>query len=148
MQSSPNQKDPFYLLTVEVQDLSVPGSLSGMFQGPGEAAALLAGGSFMDLDGQQRPLWPLALSSSLKSKPRDTSLSWRLSCPFPLPREAPFKFRLIYGSQGQTGLITCGCRPFLSQQGEQVSLCLSLLSPDLPKTTLGGKSRGCMSLGP
>lgn len=143
-----NQQDPLYLLTVEVQDLSVPGSLSGTFQGPGEAAALLPGGSSMVLDGQQSPLWPPALSSSLRNRPLDTSLSWRLTCPSPLPREAPFEFTLAYGSQGQTDLITCVCSPFVSQQGEQVSLCLSLLSTDLPRTALGGKARGCLSPGP
>lgn len=148
--SGSNQRDPFYLLTVEVQDLRVPGSLSdpGTFHGPGEAAALLAGGSSMLLEGQQSPLWPLALSSSLGNRPLDTSLSWRLTCPSPLPREAPFKFTLTYGSQGQTVLIACVCRPFLSQQGEQVSFCLSLLSTDLPRTALGGKARGCLSPGP
>lgn len=148
--SGPNQRDPFYLLTVEVQDLRVPGSLSdpGTFQGPGEAAALLAGGSSMVFEGQQSPLWPLALSSSLGNRPLDTSLSWRLTCPSPLLREAPFKFMLPYGSQGQTVLMACVCRPFLSQQGEQVSLCLSLLSTDLPRTALGGKARGCLSPGP
>lgn len=40
------------------------------------------------------------------------------------------------------------CRPFLSQQGEQVSLCLSLRSTDLPRTALGGQARGCLSPGP
>lgn len=146
--SASNQQDPFYLLTVEVQDLRVPGSLSGTFQCPGEAAVLLPGGSSMALDGQQSPLWPLALSSSLRNRPLDNSLSGRLTCPSPLPREAPFKFTLAYGSQGQTDLIACVCRPFLSQQGEQVSLCLSLLSTDLPRTALGGKARGCLSPGP
>lgn len=144
--SGPNQQDPFYLLTVEVQDLRVPGSLSGTFQGLGEAAVLLAGGSSIVLDGQQSPLWPLA--SSLRNRPLDTSLSWRLTCPSPLPREAPFKFTPTYGSQGQTDLTACVCRSFLSQQGEQASLCLSLLSTDLPRTALGGKARGFLLPGP
>lgn len=109
---------------------------------------LLAGGSSRVLEGQQSPLWSLALSSSLGNRPLDTSLSWRLTCPSPLPREAPFKLTLTYGSQGQTVLTAGVCRPFLSQQGEQVSLCLSLLSADLPWTALGGKTRGCLSLGP
>lgn len=130
-----SKPDPFYLLTVEVQDLRVPGSLSdpGTFHGPGEAAALLAGGSSTVLEGQQSPL---ALSSSLGNRSLDTSLSWRLTCPSPLPREAPFK--LTYGSQGQTVLDACVCRPFLSQQGEQISLWYSLFSADHPKTLSPG----------
>lgn len=139
--SRPKQQDPFYLLTVEVQDLRVPGNFSGTFHGPGEAVALLPGGSSTVLDGQQILL---GLSFSL-SRPRGVSLSWRLTCPSSLLRVAPFKFTLVYGSQGQTGLITGGCRPFLSQQGEQASFRLSFLSKDLPRTAFGGKSRGCLS---
>lgn len=148
--SSVNQKDPFYLLTVEVQDLRVPGSLSdpGVLQSPGEAAVLLAGGSSIVLEGQQSPLWPPALSSSLENRLLDISLSWRLTCPSPLPREAPFKFTLTYRSQGQAVPTVCVCRLFLSKQGEQVSLCLSLLSMGLPTTALGGKARSGLSPGP
>lgn len=139
--SRPKQQDPFYLLTVEVQDLRVPGNLSGTFHGPGEAVALLPGGSSTVLDGQQILL---GLSFSL-SRPRGVSLSWRLTCPSSLLRGAPFKFTLAYGSQGHTDLITCGCRPFLSQQGEQASFRRSFLSVALPRTAFGGKSRGCLS---
>lgn len=135
--SRPKQQDPFYLLTVEVQDLRVPGNLSGTFHGPGEAAALLPRGSSTVLDRQQTLV---GLSFSL-SRPRAVSLSWRLTCPSSLLREAPFKFTLVCGSQGHADLITCGCRPFLSQQGEQASFRLSFLS----RTAFGGKSRGCLS---
>lgn len=129
-------EDPFYLLTVEVQDLRVPGSLSGpgIFQGPGpgEAAALLAGGPSMVLEGQQTLLRPLAFSSSLGGRFLDISLSWRLTGPSPPPREAPFRFTVTYGSQGETMPAACVCLPFLSLQGEQLS-CLSI---DLPTTAL------------
>lgn len=93
-------------------------------------------------------MWPPARSSSLENRPRDTSLSWRLICPSPLPWEAPFKFTPANGSQGQIVLNACVCRSFLSQQGEQVSLCLSLLSMHLPTTALEGKARSCLSPGP
>lgn len=139
--SGQKQQDPFYLLTVEVQDLRVPGSLSGTFHGPGEAVALLPEGPSTDLDGQQIRL---GLSFSL-SRPQGVSLSWRLACPSSLLRGAPFKFTLVYGSQGHADLITCGCRPFLSQQGEQASFPLSCLLMGLPRTAFGGKSRGCLS---
>lgn len=117
----PNQSDLFYLLTVEVQDRKVPGSLSepGMFQGPGETAALLAGGS----SGHRSPAaWLLFFS-----------LSWRLGGPSP----PPFRFTVRKGEEEFTV-----CRPFLSQQGEQISL----RSPDLPAATaLGGKARSGVS---
>lgn len=85
-----------YLLTVEVQDLRVPGNLSdpGTFQGPGEAVVLLVEGSSMLFEVQQSPVLLLAISSSLGNRSLDTSLSWRLTCPSPLAREAPFKFTL------------------------------------------------------
>lgn len=142
-------EDPFYLLTVEVQDLRVPGNLSGpgMFQGPGEAAALLAGGPSMLLEGQQTPLWPLVFSSSLGNRFLDISLSWRLTGPFPPPRDAPFRFTVTYGSQGETTPAAFVCRAFLSQQGEQLSFCLSRLSIDLPTTALWDKARGGFSPG-
>lgn len=137
----PTQRGPFYLLTVEVQDLRVPANLSGPFHGPGEAAALLPGGSSAVLDGKQ--ILP-GLSFSL-SRPRGVGLSWRLTCPSSLPRAAPFRSTLACGSQGHTDLIPCGCRPFLSQQGEQASFRLSFPSMDLPRTAFGGKPRGCRS---
>lgn len=92
----PNQMDPLYLLTVEVQDLRVPGSLShpGMFQSSEEAVALAAAGSPIVLEGQQITLWPPAFSSSLEISPLDWSLSWRLTCLSPLLRDPPFKFTL------------------------------------------------------
>lgn len=45
--------DSLYLLTVEVQERRVPGSLSevGVFQGRGEAAVLRAAGSSRALEG-------------------------------------------------------------------------------------------------
>lgn len=74
------------------------------------------------------------------------SLSWRPVDPSPPPREAPFKPTLGNWSQGHAE--RGGCRPFLSQQGELTSLCLSLLSADLPMGALEGKGRGCLSPGP
>lgn len=124
----------------------MPGSLSGTFQGPGEAAALLLGGSAVPLAWQQRAAWPPARSSSLSSRPRVASLSWRPADPLPLPREAPFKLTLENWSHGQAE--RGGCRPFLSQQGEQASLGLSLLSVGLPRAALEGKGQGCLSPGP
>lgn len=46
--------DSLYLLTVEVQERSVPGSLSeaGVFQGRGEGAVPRAAGSSTALEGQ------------------------------------------------------------------------------------------------
>ena len=127
--SGPNQLDPVYLLTVEVQDRRVPGSLSGPgdLQGPGRAVELGPVKPSVRWEGQHCPLIPLNLLPSLGSESLGSSLSRSL------PGGAP-PFTLTSTNESRSQAEPALCRSWLSQQGALGSLCISLRLVVLPRT--------------